>query len=158
MIRKLLLICTLALFTTGCVPINPISPIIQLGVMWYEGEAHKYYNADSETLEKAVRETIKELDFMITKEYRKDQTLYLYVDDGTVAETPEQNNGNRFKMKVTKIRYNITKLSIRINTWGDKPYTEMFYRHVDGKPGIKQFATLMDLNEAVEAPEPKNEI
>jgi hypothetical protein len=33
---------------------------------------------------------------------------------------------------------------------GDQAYAELIYRHVDEQPGVLQFASLVELNEAIE--------
>jgi len=44
----------------------------------------------------------------------------------------------------------VTKLSIRVNTWGDRPYAEMIFRHVDREEGVKDFVTVKELNTALQ--------
>lgn len=128
------------LATVGCNAFNPIAPIIQLGVMWSEGEAHKYYNTDQETVHNAVVTVLKDLEFPVVEDTHKGD--YIYV----VADT-----GDRFKIKIKEVRHNITKLSIRVNTFGDRPYAELIYRHVDREQGVKDFVTVKELNTAMES-------
>ncbi len=142
MFKKILapVLMGLMLLMTGCELFNPIGPIIQLGVMWVNGEATKYYNVDQQTLLRATKDTLKELEFPIQEE-KEDGNVY-YIVAGDKGE-------DRFKIKVTAVRHNVTKLSIRVNFMGDKPYAEMIYRHVDAQQNIIQFTSLTDLNEAV---------
>ena len=56
---------------------------------------------------------------------------------------------DRFKIKIIAVREKVTKLAIRVNTFGDKPYVEMIYRHVDKEKNVEQFATAVMLNNAM---------
>jgi hypothetical protein len=141
MFQKLLtvLILAIGLATAGCNYIAPIGPIVQLGIMWYEGEAQKYYATPQEQLHVAVKEVLAEFTLPILEEKVDGETIYIKAGDD-----------DRFKIKITSVRQNVTKLSIRINVMGDKPYAEMIYRHVDKRPDVEQFASLAELNTAVD--------
>lgn len=127
------------LLITGCEIFNPIGPIIQIGVMWINGEANKYYNTEQTPIIRAVKDVLDELDMPIQKEEENGAVYYIQAGD---------KGSDRFKIKVTAVRHNVTKLSIRVNTMGDKPYAEMIYRHVDRQPGIITFVTVEALNKA----------
>lgn len=129
----------LALGFTGCELFNPIGPIIQIGVMWMEGEAHKYYNTDQDTIHIAVKEVLQDLEFPIVRETNEGDYYYIVADAG-----------DRFKIKIREVRHNVTKLSIRVNTMGDRPYAEMIYRHVDRQSGVKDFVSVEELNTALD--------
>lgn len=150
MFKKLLapVLVGMMLLMTGCELFNPIGPIIQLGVMWIEGEAQKYYNVDQQTLIRATKDTLKELEFPIQKEEEDGSVYYITAGD---------EGSDRFKIKVTAVRHNVAKLSIRVNIMGDRPYAEMIYRHVDKQPGVIQFTSLAELNEAVTKPDRKKQ-
>jgi hypothetical protein len=45
----------------------------------------------------------------------------------------------KVKISLAEDDRSITKLSIRVNTLGDKPYTEMFYKTVDENLNIIDF-------------------
>jgi len=124
----------------GCDLFNPIGPIIQIGVMWMNGEAHKYYNVDQTTLLRATKDVLKELDMPIQSEEAKGAVYYIQAGE---------KGEDRFKIKVTAVKPNVTKLSIRVNTMGDRPYAEMVYRHVDMQQGIIQFTSVTELNDAI---------
>ena len=134
-----LMMVILLVTVAGCNLIAPIGPIIQLGIMWIEGEAHKYYNTDQETIHRATLAALKELDLVINKEEEKDGTIYINAGDA-----------DRFKIKIYAVREKTTKLSIRVNIMGDQPYAEMVYRHVDDQKDVEQFVTLKELNTALE--------
>jgi stress response protein SCP2 len=123
----------------GCDAFNPIGPIIQFGLFWKQGEATKYYATEADVLLVATKEVLKEFKFPIKSEETKDRTVTIKAGDD-----------DNFKIQVTAVRDNVSKLSIRVNTFGDKPYAELIYRHVDQKQGIEQFASVTALNAAVE--------
>jgi|694.fasta_scaffold10512_30 hypothetical protein len=141
MFKKLLalLVLNACLSTLGCNYIAPIGPIIQLGIMWYEGEAQKYYATPQEKLHVAVKQVLNELTLPIIEERVDGETIYIQAGDD-----------DKFKIKITSVRENVSKLSIRVNLMGDKPYAELIYRHVDKMPNVEQFASLAELNTAVE--------
>ena len=134
---------------TGCQYLSPIGSIISIGVMWLNGEGQKYYEADQDAIYKAVIQAAADLDFMVVDEERKGDTIHLSIDDKAVLDR-KAGSSNRFHIKITKIQHNVTKLSIRLNFWGDKPYAELIYKKVDQSPGVKSFLTVKQLNEAVE--------
>jgi hypothetical protein len=132
---SVLLICLFA----GCQYVNPFTPIIQIGIFWIEGEAHKYYDTDEKTMQVAVKAVLKELTLPIVHEQQYEGYYYILAGDK-----------NKFKIKIRPVREKITKLSIRVDTFGDKPFAELIYRHVDKQPGVQQFTTLEHLNTAMD--------
>lgn len=139
--KWLTLVLMLVVFSgvVGCPYLAPIGPIVQLGVMWVEGEAHKYYNTDQLTIYGATKTALAELDLAITEEYTEGDTIYVKAGDK-----------DRFKIKIHAVRENTTKLSIRVDFMGDKPYAEMLYRHVDAQKDVVQFVSVEELNTAME--------
>ena len=136
---RLVLITVLCLGMMGCSFIAPIGPIATLGIHWMNREAHKYYNTDQETLYVAVRNALNELDFPITK-----------VDQGDEIWVIKADADDRFRIKINPVRHNVTKISILVNTFGDKPYAEMIYDHIDSQEEVNQFTSLKELNTAIE--------
>ena len=139
--RSLLALLLSVVVTVGCGPFNPIAPIglmLQIGVYWLEGEAHKYYNADQATVHQATKNVLNELGFPISKDYVDSDTIHMVAGD---------QGKDKFKIKIRNVRYNITELSIRINTFGDKPYAELIYRNVDKQAGIKVFHSVRQLED-----------
>ena len=120
---------------SGCQYFNPIGPIISIGVYWVQGEAHKYYNTDYATTEKALINALAELKIPIRKQ-----------NPGSSKTVITAGDGDRFSIKIIQVKPEITKISIRVNIFGDHPFAELIYRHVDSQPGIKQFANLETLN------------
>lgn len=136
---RLLLIAILCAGMAGCSYLIPIGPIVQLGVYWMNREAQKYYNVDQEKMYVAVRNVLNELEFPITEVDQEDEIWVIKADAD-----------DRFRIKLNPVRHNITKVTILVNTLGDKPYAEMIYRHIDSQEGVIQFASLEELNTAIE--------
>lgn len=135
--RLILVLCLL--FVVGCQYVNPVMPIMQIGVFYVQGEAHKYYNTDQETLKTAVLVALKELDIPVAEQQQYEDYYYILAGDK-----------NAYKIKIRPVRQKITKLSIRVDTFGDKPFTELIYRHVDKQPHVEQFTTVYELNNAMD--------
>jgi hypothetical protein len=112
------------IFAIGCEFVPFFSPIVQGVITWIEGEAHKYYSYDSQTVYFAVKRAAKELELAI----QEDGPEYVVVGEN-----------DRFKIKIITIEEDITKVSIRINFMGDKPYAELFYKEIDSQLGIIEF-------------------
>lgn len=123
----------------GCQWFNPIGPIIQLGILWKDGEAHKYYNTDQKTLEAATRKALADLNMTVQGQD---------AGEGPAISLRAGTDGRTLKIRIASVNDRVSKLSIRVNIMGDKPLAELVYRHVDQQPGVKQFATLKELNAA----------
>lgn len=118
--KKLLIFFTLLI--SGCA-VTPFiaSPIVTGVVMWYDGEAHKYYNEEARTLYRATKIALKELDHPIKKdEPYKDGGFYLVAGDR-----------DRFRIIIRQVKPHITEVKVRINFMGDKPYAELLYSQID---------------------------
>lgn len=127
--RKLTIFMLLFLFLSGCGMEFLVSPIVAGVVRWIEGEAHKYYNYDSETLYRAVKHAAKELNYEIQDDKKLENGNYKVV----VGEN------DRFKISIDRVENNVTRVSIRINIMGDKPYAELFYEKIDEQVNIIEF-------------------
>lgn len=129
------------LLFVGCPLLAPIGPIVDIGVFWLEGEAHKYYNTDQQTIYVSVQNVLNnELKIPITENQKMGEYIWIKAGDT-----------DQFKIKIHHVRDNITKLSIRVNNFGDKPYAEMIYRHVDAQPGVIQWTSIDELNAAMKS-------
>lgn len=124
---------------SGCVALAPIGPIVSLGIAWVNGEASKYYACEFETIHIAVKNVLQEFKIPIIEEKTEEDSVFIKAGDD-----------DKFKIKIIPTREGITKLLIRVNVMGDKAYAEMLYRHVDQQPGVRQFASLQELNTAME--------
>jgi len=120
----------ISLSTVGCIsPIDPVGPLISLGIAWMEGEAHKYYPHNSDVVYRAVKRACNKLGYVITRDDPPDDGYYYLVAGGN----------DRFKIKVSVVEANISRLSVRINFMGDKPYTELLYQQVDREVNVIEF-------------------
>jgi hypothetical protein len=137
--RYLVLVLFCLMGFVGCQYVNPFTPIVQIGIYWIEGEAHKYYDTDDKTMQTAVKAVLKELTLPVIHEQQYEDYYYILAGDQ-----------NKFKIKIRPVREKVTKLSIRVDTFGDKPYAELIYRHVDKQPGVQQFTALSQLNAAMD--------
>lgn len=117
---RIFLILSLFLSTIGCTGIDFITPIVTGVVMWQEGEAHKYYEYNADTIFRASKRALEKMNLEV-KEAEQDGTDYSMIG----------GNNNKFSIKISQIEPEITKLSLRINFMGDKNYAELFYKHVD---------------------------
>jgi hypothetical protein len=140
MLKKFLKILVLCFFflNVGCSNFNPVAPILTLGIFWHQGEAQKYYATKHETLVEATKNVLIEFKLPIINEEFKNNILYIKAGDD-----------DKLKIKISSVRENISKLSIRVNTFGDKPYAEMIFRHIDNQPNVQQFVSLEELNNAM---------
>lgn len=124
MFKKILIILALLPFS-GCASamfLGPaISGVVQGVIIWVQGEAHKYYPYSIEVMHRSVKKAAEEMDLKITREDPLENDHYYMV----------LGDSDRFKVTITKIEKNITKVSIRINFLGDKPYAELFYGKID---------------------------
>jgi hypothetical protein len=149
MIQKIVLLGILTCsLLVGCSYMNPIGPLLQIGVYWLQGEAHKYYNTDQQTIIGAVKSSLAKLDLVILDEYNRDNYYWIKASDR--ASVSLGSREATFKIKIREVKERITKLSIRINTFGDREYAELIYRKVDVYPGVIQFHTVEELNTAYE--------
>ncbi len=130
--KKLLAILILPLFVScgGVELLFPLtSPIIQGVIMWKEGEAHKYYNLDSDSMYRAVKRTAINIGYPITRDDLPDGgSFYMIVGEN-----------DRLKINIQSVERNVTKVSIRVNIMGDKPYAEMFYDKLDTEVNVISF-------------------
>jgi hypothetical protein len=138
MLRNTILAALLAACCAGgCEFINPIGPITSIGIMWFEGEASKYYNTDQATTLKALKQALKELELTVTEERVDGKTTHVYV---------KEKGADKFHCKVIYVKPHTTKVYIRVNVMGDKPYAELVYRHIDSQPGVKTYNSVKTLN------------
>jgi len=128
--KILLVLAFLGFFTIGgCGPIDPVSPIVSGVVMWIEGEAHKYYSNDSATVYRAVKRACAELNYEISRDDPPEEGDYYLL----------AGSKDRFKINIREVEQDITKLSVRVNFMGDKPYAELLYKKVDAELSTIEF-------------------
>jgi len=138
-IKRLYFYVVLTLFLVGCSAINPIGPIVSLGIMWVNGEASKYYATDRDVIHDAIKIVLEKFKIPVIEEKIEEDSILIKAGDD-----------DKLKIKIIATRENVTKVLIRVNVMGDMAYAELIYRHVDDQPGVNQFVSLSQLNEAIE--------
>jgi hypothetical protein len=126
--KKLFLSFVLLFCFSGCgivtVPliIGAASAAAQGIIIWKGGEGSKYYDIDIDTVYRATKRAATNLSLKISDDSKDGDTYKLVI-------------GEKEKMKIkiapAEGELHITRLAIRVNTLGDKPYAEMFYKLVD---------------------------
>lgn len=133
--KKIILILLVLVTFSGCTaalaPILGGAGMIAEGyIIWKDGEATKYYNTDLETTYRAVKHAAVQLNLrVVTDKHDPSPNGYSLI----VGEK------DKFKVKVVPAKENITRVSIRINFMGDKPYAELFYKTIDDNLNIIHF-------------------
>lgn len=119
----------LCVFLSGCL-VAPfvVSPIVTGVLMWKQGEARKYYKEDLRQVNRAVRLSLKELGHQISSEEQTEDGYSLVA-----------GSDDKFKIKIVKIKQNITEVKCRINIMGDKPYAELLYAEIDAHTDVVDF-------------------
>lgn len=103
----------------GCEPTLFIGPIVTGVTYWIQGESHRYYEESKEILFKSFKHVLQDQNLKIYKENLDNGIYYI-----TAGER------NRFNIKIQTIE-GLTRVSIRINVFGDKAYTESLYQRLD---------------------------
>ena len=127
--KKILFLSSILLSSLfiGCTGLEFIvAPIIGVGVEWYKNEAHKYYNQDSEVVYRATKRACKNMNFFIISDEVKENGDFFI----------KAGNRNYFKIKIKKIEKNVSKISIRIDVIGDKPYAELLFKKIDDELNV----------------------
>ncbi len=108
------------IFLSGCQFAGILSPVITGVIIWKEGRAHKYYDLNTIVLYRAVKNTCNDLNIKITSDSKTKNGFYI------VGKSKDN-----FSFYIEKYSFNVTDLSIRINTFGNKSYTEMIIHKID---------------------------
>jgi len=137
-ILKILVIILLFSYLASCSYVSSvvsgtfnISQVHNFYVKWKDGEANKCYPFGDEIVHNAVKHVVKDMGLTVSKEEKNKKGEY-YI----VAE-----NNDRFKMTIEPLKKNVTRLKIRINFMGDKPYAEIMYKKVDEELNFITFDT-----------------
>ena len=122
MFLKKLNIYLLFLCFTGCGAISPfavVSPIITGVLHWINGEAHQYYEYDTKIIQRSITSVVYDLELDQHNIKEKDGAYHIHA-----------GKNNRFCINIKPIEPDISRLSMRINFFGDKDYAEMVYKKV----------------------------
>tara|TARA_Y100000034_G_scaffold38278_2_gene47016 strand:- start:2311 stop:2733 length:423 start_codon:yes stop_codon:yes gene_type:complete len=128
--KNILILAFCLVFLAGCGAEILIAPIVSGVIAWKEGEATKYYDSDSRLLYHAAKRVCKELDYTISRDDEVTEKGRYYMIAG---------ENDRFKISITPVQPDISSVKIRINFMGDKPYAELFYKHLDEEVKIIHF-------------------
>lgn len=107
-------------FISGCQFIPLFAPIITGIIIWKDGQAHKYYDLDKDIMYRSVKYSLKDLGFKITKEQKSKKRYTIYAE-----------SNDKFSVQVDEIKKEITDVSVRVNTFGNKSYVELLYKKID---------------------------
>lgn len=138
------------LFVSGCA-LAPflVGPAIQVGIMWMNGEATKYYFNDEKMVEGALKAVLKDMEWTISEETNTKGVVHMTATNAKDKKQGRDRVESTFHIKLDPVRHNVTKLCIRVGVMGDKPYAEMIYREVDKRNGIRCFQTTHELKTAL---------
>ncbi len=119
--KRLIPLFLLLTTLVGCESVMPIiGGAIDFYIKWKEGEAHAYFATDRETAYAAVKRAIDNLNHRVAEESRTSDNDYSII----------AGNNDRFNIKVVRVEPYITRVSIRVNFMGDKPYAELIYKEL----------------------------
>ena len=107
-------------FISGCQFIPLFTPIITGIIIWKDGQAHKYYDLDKDIMYRSVKYSLQDLGFKITKAQKSKKGYTIYAE-----------NNDKFSVQVDEIKKEVTDVSVRVNTFGNKSYVELLYKKID---------------------------
>lgn len=129
LVKKILIFVIFLNFILGCGgPGVLIGPITTGVIYWINGEAHQYYEYPADVVYRTTKHTLQELNIPISTDNVNKDSFQIIAGEQ-----------NRFNIKVTQVDKNISKLSMRINTLGDKDFAELIYKKIDQNIAIIQF-------------------
>jgi hypothetical protein len=120
--KKLFLLLSL-IFISGCgtSALMLAGPAIQGVIQWENGEAHKYYAYNSETMYRATKRALIKLDLPIIKDQVTGGGKF-YIVGGAKSQ---------YKLTIIPAEKNITDVGLRINFMGNHPQAELIYQNID---------------------------
>jgi hypothetical protein len=128
--KKLVIFLFFYLFFFGCVFVPTIiEPIISGVIMWKENEGCKYYDEELSTMYRAVKISLKDLNFSITKDSLNSNGDYYIV----------AGDNDKFKIRIRQVKPHITEIKIRVNLIGNKQYAELLYNSIDSNTNTIDF-------------------
>jgi hypothetical protein len=128
--RFLAIFSVLAILISGCgLDLGLIvSPITTGIVYWINGEAHKYYKNDAETIYRATNRVLLSLEQKTSYEHKEGSHYKIIA-----------GNNNRFSIRIDKVDKGICRMNIRINFMGDKDFAELIYKEIDKQLDVIEF-------------------
>ena len=137
--KKIIIVISLFISTSlvsGCfiVPIIPFMGTAYEGyTIWRGDEAIKYYTHDFDTICRAVNRACEQMKLKTTVKSTASEKQYSLEIEGN----------NPMHVNVLPVENNVTKITVRTKTFGDKQYAEFFLKAVDDNipSGIKPGTT-----------------
>ena len=106
-----------------------------LYVKWKDGEATKYYHCDSTQVHRALCLALRDMGIPVSSDSgaveQKPHGFFHRKEQPSKGFSILAGNKNKFKIKIEVVETEITRLKVRIDFWGDKPYVETLYQKVD---------------------------
>lgn len=125
----LLLIFVVAIFGCKTIGINQVVTGVVSGyIYWKNGEAVKYYEYNPDTVYESAQLAFQKLELPVSKKESKNGAFSMVAGDK-----------DRFKVSIDPVQTNITRVTIRVNIMGDKPYVELFYKYLDDQINVIDF-------------------
>jgi transcription antitermination factor NusG len=132
--KKLFILFILLSLSGGCqlgidkVLTGAMQGAVQGYVYWKGGEAIKYYEYDVQTIKQATEQAFKQMKLPVKTNEVKGKGYKLIAGDK-----------DRFKVSIEQVQDHITKVTVRVNIMGDKPYVELLYKHLDDQINVIDF-------------------
>lgn len=118
--KNMIFFAIFGIFLSGCQFIGLLSPVATGIVVWKDGRAYKYYDIDEAVVCRAVRRSCKDLGLRLVDDKPSKHGRYmLYYGKDSLS------------FYIKGIRGGITEASLRVNTFGNKPYCEMIFDKID---------------------------
>jgi hypothetical protein len=160
MFGRITILALVSALVSGCQFFNPVGIGIQLGIYWKEGQANKYYPNDVQSVAVALRASLKQLDIQVTSDEQQNGDVHIKAGViVTLAQGPtglgskppagRVNVADRFTIHVYRVNAKVSRLAIRVNVFGDKPFAELIYRTMDRHPAVRQFESEKELRGAL---------
>jgi len=127
-IVTLIIFSMIPFFFLSCEDAPIVGPIVNGVIYWKQGEAHKYYANDTDTLYRATKRSLMKLGYTIYTDEPMENGYFI-----------RAGSNDRFKVKIVYTEPYVSNLKIRVNFWGDKPYAELIYQEVDAQVGTIEF-------------------
>ena len=116
------------IFFSGCQFIGVISPVITGIIIWKDGRAYKYYDIDEVVVCRAVKRSCKELGLQLVEDKPSRHGRYmLYYGRDSLS------------FYVKGIKGGVTETSLRVNSFGNKPYCEMIFDKIDSSLSFVEY-------------------
>ena len=123
--KNTLIFLIFMIFFSGCQFVPLFSPIITGIIIWKEGQAQKYYEINTSIMYRCVKNSLHDLNIKITKDQKNKNGYYLQAE-----------NKDTFYIHIYYVKKDVSNVAIRINTFGNKSYTELIYQKIDSNMDI----------------------